>query len=89
MDIAKGNVSHISSSAGIGLDPSGVAAIVELDVLEDDVLDVVWLVGVASYAADAHPSGPVAGDVLTWTSELLPLTENTILFDDEFRLVGP
>jgi hypothetical protein len=34
-----------------------------LDVLEDDVLDVVGLVGVGADAADGHDAGLVAGHV--------------------------
>ena len=78
MDVAKGHISHISA-AGIGLDPSGVAAVMKLNVLEDNVLDVVWLVGVASYAADAHASGPVAGDVTDMHIGAVAFDRDTVL----------
>jgi len=51
------------TSACIGLNPSSVAAVCEINILKHYVVHIVWLRRILAYATDYHSTRFMADDV--------------------------
>ena len=78
MEVAEGDVADVAL-AGVRLDPANVARVGGLDVIENDVLNIVRLVGVGADAADSHDAGLVAGHIADMDVGAVALDADAVL----------